>query len=109
VQRATYDPTGALGFGPVSFSNFRDGGYLELAYRPTYCPDKYVRNLEFVTRYDILRIPLAAPGGNTEQRWEFGVDYWLTPSAVLKVSYEIDDKKVGPSQNAFFVQFGIGL
>jgi len=56
-----------------------------------------------------MRSPVQAPGGDTEQRYTFGIDYWLTPSAVLKVAYEIDTKKVGPDQDAFFVQFGIGL
>ena len=38
-----------------------------------------------------------------------GVDYWLAPNAVLKFAYEFDDRKVEQSQDAFLVQFGIGL
>ena len=109
VDRATYDSNGALGFGPLSYSNYRQGGYVTLAYRPSFVDNKIIRNLEFVTRYDTVRIPIRAPGGGNEQRVAFGIDYWLTPSAVLKVAYEIDDNKAGPDQNAFFVQFGIGL
>jgi hypothetical protein len=33
VDHAVCDPTGALGFGPLSFSNKRDGGYAQIAYR----------------------------------------------------------------------------
>jgi len=109
VSRATYDPNGKLGFGPISFGNYRHGGYFLAAYRPTLSSNAYLRNLEFVVRYDMQHVPLAAPGGEHEQRWALGVDYWVTPSAVLKLAYEIDDKKLGPDQNAFFVQFGIGL
>ena len=109
VEKTTYDPKGALGFGPQRFGNFRQGGYGLIAYRPTLAQNRFLQKTEFVFRYDTLRSPLRAPGGNHEQRYEFGIDYWLTPSAVLKVAYEIDDKKVGPDQNAFFVQFGIGL
>jgi hypothetical protein len=109
VGHAVYDPNHAMGFGPLSFSGYRDGGYVTLSYRPTLVPNKIVRNLEFVTRYDAVFIPMQAPGGGNEQRVTLGVDYWLTPSAVLKVAYEIDDNKAGPDQNAFFVQFGIGL
>jgi len=65
--------------------------------------------LSSCARYNLLRTPLSAPGGDREQLWEFGVDYWLTPSAVFKVAYEVDDKKVGTNQNALMVQFGIGL
>ena len=109
VQEATYDPKGTLGFGPLRFGNFRQGGYAMIAYRPTLVENRYLRKMEFVFRYDSLRSPLAAPGGEHEQRYAFGIDYWVTPSAVLKIAYEIDDKKVGPDQNAFYVQFGIGL
>jgi len=109
VDRTTYDAHGALGFGPLSFSNYRQGGYVTVAYRPSLAENKIIRNLEFVVRYDTVRIPIRAPGGGNEQRVAFGVDYWLTPSAVLKVAYEIDDNKAGPDANAFFVQFGIGL
>ena len=108
VERATYGG-GSTGFGPISFSNYRTGGYAELAYRPTYAPNQFVQNLEGVVRYNLLRTPLNAPGGDHEQLWEFGIDYWITPSAVLKFAYEVDDKKVGADQNIFAVQFGIGL
>ena len=109
VSRTTYDRNRTLGFGPISFSNYRDGGYALIAYRPTLLPNRYLKNVEFVFRYDMQRTPLSSPGGEHEQRYEFGIDYWLTPSAVLKVAYEIDDRKVGPNQDAFYVQFGIGL
>jgi hypothetical protein len=109
VDRATYDPTGALGFGPVRFSNSRNGGYVTLSYRPSFATNRTIRNLEFVTRYDAVRIPSRAPGGGNEQRLAVGIDYWITPSAVFKVAYEFDDNKAGPDQNAFFVQLGLGL
>jgi len=109
VDRAIYDRRGTLGFGPLALTNYRDGGYLQASYRPLMVNNRILRNLEFVARYDRLRSPLRAPGGNHEQRWTIGVDYWLTPSAVLKAAYEFDQKKSGPDQNAFLVQLGLGL
>ena len=109
VGKATYDPDGALGFGPVTFSNYRQGGYVQLCYRPTHSDNKFIRNTELVSRYDWLTASLAAPGGDHEQRFTFGVDYWITPSVVVKAAYQIDDKKVGEDQNAFMLQIGIGL
>jgi len=109
VGRATYDPDGSNGFGPTTFSNYRNGGYVQLCYRPTMVNQAIVRNFELVSRWDYLRVPHSAPGGDTEQRWTAGIDYWLTPYAVLKIAYEWDHKEVGDSQNAFLFQFGIGL
>ena len=108
AERATYGG-GSTGFGPVTFSNYRTGGYAELAYRPTYAPNRFVKNVELVTRFNYLKTPLSAPGGDREELWEFGVDYWLTPSAVVKVAYDVDNKKVGQNQNAFYLQLGIGF
>jgi len=109
VDRATYDSDSSLGFGPATFRNNRNGGYVQLLYRPTKSDVEFVRNLEFGVRYDRLASPLGAPGGDRESRVTLGIDYWLTPSLVFKTAYEIDDKKVGENQNAFLMQLGIGL
>jgi len=109
VDKATYDPTGAEGFGPTSFNNDRYGGYVQLCYRPTMSLDNHLRNVELVSRYDILHSPLSSPGGDREQRVTLGVDYWITPAIVLKTAYQFDDKEVGDNQNAFLFQIGIGL
>jgi len=109
VDRATYDATGAEGFGPISFSNDRYGGYVQLCYRPTKVDDRYLRNVEFVSRYDMLRSPRSAPGGDREQRLTIGVDYWVTPAIVVKTAYQFDDKKIGDDQDALLFQIGIGL
>ncbi len=109
VDRATYDARGKLGFGPATFTNDRNGGYVQVLYRPTKSNIEYIRNLEFGARFDRVASPLAAPGGERENRYTLGVDYWFTPSIVLKTAYEIDHKKVGDNQNAFLVQLGIGL
>ena len=109
IENATYDANGQLRFGPLNFSNYRDGGYAELAYRPTLSSNKLMRDLEFIFRYDLVRTPTQSPGGEHEQRYEFGVDYWLTPSWVLKAAYAVDQRKVAPSENAFFVQLGFGM
>jgi hypothetical protein len=109
VSRATYDPSGKAGFGPLTFTNYREGGYVQLCYRPTKVQNKYIQRLELCTRYDRLTSPIASPGGEHEQRFTVSLDYWLEPNAVLKVAYEVDQKRVGEDQNALLVQFGIGL
>jgi hypothetical protein len=109
VSAATYDPTGALGFGPITYGEYQQGGYASLCYRPTELDNKFLRNLEYCARFDSLQSPLNLPGGERESRWTLGLDYWLTAYCVLKADYEIDQKKVGINQNAFIFQIGYGL
>ncbi|MGD0540446.1 MAG: hypothetical protein ABSB33_02900 [Tepidisphaeraceae bacterium] len=109
VSPTTYDPTGILNFGPITFGSFSQGGYFSLCYRPTELNNKILRNVELCSRYDSLDTPLSAPGGEHESRWTLGIDYWVTSYCVVKTAYEIDQKKVGENQNAFILQVGIGL
>src|SRR5207244_7606410 len=48
VDHAVYDPDGTLGFGPLSFTSKRDGGYAAVAYRPTKLDMDFIRNLEMI-------------------------------------------------------------
>lgn len=88
VSRATYDPTGAAGFGPLSFDNRRRGGYLQTAYRPSKLGAEWVKNLEFVGRRDLLLQPEGPPESTDERRWTLGVNYWLSSSTALKAAYD---------------------
>lgn len=88
VSRATYDPTGAAGFGPLSFDNRRRGGYLQAAYRPSKSGAEWVRNLEFVARRDLLLQPEGPPESTDERRWTLGVNYWLGSSTALKAAFD---------------------
>jgi hypothetical protein len=109
VDKATYDPTGALGFGPLSFSNNRNGGYLQAAYRPSKADNSLLRNTQFVGRFDLLDVPNNAPGSFDEKRYTLGVDYWVTPSVVVKAAYEFDDRRGAQDQNAFLLQLAYGF
>ena len=109
TDKATYDPTGTLGFGPTRFNNDRNAGYVQCAYRPTHLDNKVLKNLEFVGRYDRLNVSEDAPGGGWDQRFALGLDYWITPSFVVKTAYEFDDPQHGTHNNGFFVQAALGL
>jgi hypothetical protein len=112
VTPETYDPTGALGFGPIAFDNYREGGYFSLGYRPTEADNKILRNFEFLCRFDSLHTPVVMVNGVTESepesRWTLGVDYWLTPYCILKAAYEMAQER-GGDPNEFVIQVGIGL
>ena len=105
VGEATYP---AL-LGSPRFGNDSNGGYAELAYRPTDVAEKWLRRFEFVGRYDRLFIPAAVPGGDTETQWTGGVDYWITPRTVLKAAYSWDDKEYGRDQSLFALQLATGF
>jgi hypothetical protein len=109
VDRATYDPTGDLGFGPLSFESRRDGGYAQIAYRPTMVPVDFFRNLELILRWDHLSRAPSGLGAPQEERWTLGLDYWLWPNTALKVAYEWDNPAGQPNTNALFFQAVTGF
>src|SRR6266496_4048353 len=109
VGNFVYDPDSSQGFGPLSFNNNRNGGYAQMAYRPTHIDNDIIKNLEGVARYDRLN-QLHTPVGFDEQRWTLGLNYWVTPSAVVKLAYEFDDKNGGArDQDAFMMQAAVGF
>lgn len=107
LSEATYDPTGTLGFGPLRFDNDRNGGYAEVAYRPTEAAERLLRNFEFVLRYDRLDIPSGAPGGGTQELLTPGIDYWITSRTLLKAAYAFDTS--GDDTDVFALQFATGF
>jgi hypothetical protein len=109
VGHFVFDADGSEGFGPLSFNNNRNGGYAQISYRPTHIDNDYLKNIEGVFRYDRLN-QLHTPVGFDEQRWTLGLNYWVTPSAVLKLAYEFDDKNGGArDQDAFLMQAVVGF
>ena len=109
VGHFVYDPNGQEGFGPFEFNNNRNGGYAQVSYRPTKIDNDILKNFEPVVRYDRLN-QLHTPVGFDEQRWSFGLDYWVTPSVVVKAAYEIDEKRGGGrDQNTFLLQVATGF
>jgi hypothetical protein len=87
-----------------TFDNHRNGGYVQLAYRPSKVEDRFLKNLETVVRYDRLTQPERS--GGSEQRVTLGLNYWLKPNMAIKLAYQIDDKRGDRAdQNAFFIEF----
>jgi hypothetical protein len=110
LTTTTYDPTGALGFGPVSFPNKRSGGYVQVGYRPTHSDNDVLKNLEGIVRLDNMNTPSGAIGSFDEKRLTFGVDYWVSATAVAKIAFELDDRNRGADNaSAILLQFAVGL
>ncbi len=105
LGRGTYDNDGT----DVVFRNNRDGGYAQIAYRPTHFGPDFLRHLEGVARFDRFNQD-KTPVGFDENRYTFGLNYWLTPRTVFKAAYQVDDKNHGGSDNnAVLLQFATGF
>jgi len=87
----------------------QDGGYAELAYRPTKLDNDSLRNLEMIFRWDHLSRDPSGLGDPEETRWTLGLNYWLSPSTVLKVAYEWDQPNGEPNRNALLIQTAMGF
>jgi hypothetical protein len=113
VETATYDPTGALGVGPVRFRNQRQGGYVQVAYRPATVDVVVVKDLEVIFRFDWLDLPRGGPVRGHERRFTGGVDYWITSSVVLKAAYELTEGRgagqPATEEHAVLAQLGVGF
>jgi mono/diheme cytochrome c family protein len=111
IGNMTFDPTGSADFGPLRRSVSRNGGYVQLTYRPTDLRDRidFLSQIEFIARYDVLNAPNSVPGEGNQKRWTFGVDYWLTESIVLKAAYEFGDSHDDADPQAFVLQIAIGF
>jgi hypothetical protein len=109
VDHAVYDPDGSLGFGPLSFTSKRDGGYALVAYRPTKIDIDFIRNLEMIFRWDHLSRDPSGLGDPEENRWTLGLDYWLSPSTVVKAAYEWDHPRGERNRNALLLQAAMGF
>lgn len=109
IDHAVYDPDGALGFGPLSFTSKRDGGYAQVAYRPTKLDGDFVRNLELIFRWDHLSRAPSGLGAPEEERWTLGLDYWLGPGTAVKAAYEWDNPHGERNKNALLLQVATGF
>jgi hypothetical protein len=109
VDHAVYDPDGSLGFGPLAFTSKRDGGYALVAYRPTKIDIDFIRNLEMIFRWDHLSRAPSGLGDPEEDRWTLGLDYWLSPSTVVKAAYEWDNPRGERNKNALLLQAAMGF
>jgi hypothetical protein len=109
VDHAVYDPDGSLGFGPLPLTAKRDGGYAELAYRPTKLDIDFLRNLEMIFRWDHLSRDPSGLGDPEETRWTLGLNYWISPSTVVKAAYEWDKPNGEPNRNALLIQTAMGF
>lgn len=94
-----------FGSGPIDLD--RQGGYLQVAYRPTLS-EGFVKDLEGVVRYDFVDQP--SEFAFDSDRYTAGVNYWVSPSAVFKLAYMWEDAEGSrEGEDALMLQFAIGF
>ena len=113
VSDLTYDPNGALGFGPIKYGNHRNGGYAQIAYRPYKIKMPIIDKLEAVGRFDMIDQPSGAPDAFDERRWTFGLNYWVGQSTVIKAAYQWGHRHAANDprgdDDAFLLQAAMGF
>jgi hypothetical protein len=105
----TFDASGGVGVGPITFDNERDGLYAQAAFRPIHSSSDFFKNVEFVGRYDYLSTPSSAPEGGDRERFTLGVNYWFNSSTVLKVAVDNADYDGDETRQNFMVLMGVGF
>ncbi len=79
---------------PLTFDNKSNGGYAQVAFRPSNVKSEFFQNFEFVYRYDWLDRPDNAPENELAKRSTIGINYWLSSSSLFKFAYETKDTEL---------------
>lgn len=99
-------------YGAGVFDNEREGGYAQVAYRPTGA-GSFLEDFEGVFRYDFIDQPSGAADAADIDRYTLGVNYWISPSAVVKLAYQFEDvddpNGLTSESEGLLLQFAIGF
>lgn len=87
-----------------TFDNQSQAYYAQLSYKPSKSEKNFIKNLEFVVRYDAMSMPEETAWAESDTRYTFGIDYWLQARSVIKLAYQI-----GETQNLVMTQLVIGF
>ncbi len=91
------------------FENVSTSTFAQLAIRPSYVDNNFVKNLELAGRYSHMVLPTEAMWGGEYTQLTVGLNYWLSWHSVIKFDYQINQIKDGDSKPSYMVQFGLGF
>jgi len=85
--------------------------YGQVAYRLAgISSNKVIANFEPAIRYSRISVSGYSEFADVqEQRWSFGIAYWMKPAVVAKVAYEIADFPSAPSAKRLNLQLTFGF
>jgi hypothetical protein len=94
----------------------RNGWYLQAAYRLSRLADPYLSRTALVLRYSGIDQTGLAPDEDDEegrlrdpQQVALGLNYWLTPSVVGKLEYDLDLASGESSEHALRAEIAVGF
>jgi len=92
------------------FNNVTKLYYMMISYRPT-ASNNFLKNTEYVFRYDILKEPSFSRWNNSGSRFTMGLIYWLESRSAMKLAYQvgISDNVFTKNQNMLMLQWVIGF
>ncbi len=114
VDKANYlDDTGS----PYTFDNTMKNYYAQFSFRPALSDNNFLKNIEFLYRYNSLTAPKdaewgpkdAAGNGGRVTRSDFGLAYWLSWKTGLRMAYETTTMPGETKSNEFLVRFVMGF
>ncbi len=98
-----------LGDSTYRFNNVSKLFFITAAYRPT-ASEKFLKNTEYIFRYDMINTPCAARWGTTADRYTVGLAYWLESRSAVKISYSIEKiQNTLKNNNLLMIQWVMGL
>ncbi len=106
VDAATYkDEEG----NNLNFDNNSKAYFLQLALRPAFIRNKFIKNIEFAGRYSAMNLPEKSLWAGNQSQIGLGLNYWLNWNSVLKIDYMIDQVKGEEKEGAINVQIAFGF
>lgn len=81
----------------------RNGWYAQAAWQARQLNMEMLNPVEFVVRHSRTRVV------DEGERWTVGLNYWLTPSAALKLAVEDTDMDDGREDTRVFLQLSFGF
>ena len=87
-----------------TFNNESSLYYIQMAYRPDKSGKEFLRNLEFVVRYDVAKLSPGSKWEFEDSRTTFGLNYWIHARSAFK--FEVRISELG---NIAMFQWSIGF
>ena len=110
VDKANKYPVDSSMMGADStFENKSQAYFVQVAIRPAFIENKFLKNLELAGRYSSMTLPDKSMWGGSFTQFTIGLNYWLSWHSVMKFDYQMNNQDGRESKNGFLIQWGLGF